>query len=405
MKTWILSGVGVLVLGSYAQGCSSSSSGTTGGGNDAGTDSSSGSGSGSGGGSGSGSGGGSGSGSGGSSGGSSGSSSGGSSTGGVETTLATGLSSVSSLIEVGSNLFWVDVNSNKLMSEPITGGTPTAVVSMPITGTLNGQLATDGTLLYFAETQFNATTMYSSSPTGTNQQAVAAGFTLNTFYGSPGMFYVAGNLYVLGSSPGGILQIPTNGSEADGGMMPNVIEPAQGAGSFNLGSILWIDASGVYWNYADGSISGETDYAPLATGTPSTLVTVTGNTQYLPGSLAVVGGTAYFMGTTIMAGMTATYTATLYKSAAGAMGSMVATYANQQPGAFVADASGAYAVMGGGSPGIYSINLSTGAQTLFDMSTAAQTASPQNAALLDAKNLYYVSGQAQGPFSLIAVTR
>jgi hypothetical protein len=130
-----------------------------------------------------------------------------------------------------------------------------------------------------------------------------------------------------------------------------------------------------------------------------------GNTQILPGSVVVVGGTAYFMGTTVMAGMTATYTATLYKSAAGAMATMVTTYNSQQPGAFVADANGAYAVMGGGSPGVYSINLATGAETLFDMSAAAQSTDTQNTAVLDAKNLYYVSGQGQGPFSLIAVTR
>jgi hypothetical protein len=403
MKTLILSGVGVLVLASYAQACSSSSSGTTGGGNDAGADSSSGgSGSGSGGGSGSGSG----SSSGGSSGGGSGSSSGGSSPGGVETTLATGLGGVASLLEIGNSLFWVDVSANKVMSVPTTGGTPSAIVSAPSGGALGGQLGTDGTLLYFAETANGATTMASSSQTGSNQQVVASGFTLNGFYAGLPMFYQAGNLYVVGSSPQGILQIPTNGSEADGGTMPSAIVAGQGQGSLSLGGILWLDASSIYFNYLDGSIQGETQYAPFANpGNPSTIYSVMGNSQVLPGTVVVVGGTAYFMGTTVVAGMTATYTATLYKSAAGAMATMVTTYNNQQPGAFVADANGAYAVMGGGSPGVYSIDLSTGTEKLFDMSTAAQTTDTESTAVLDSKNLYFVSGQGQGPFSIVAVTR
>jgi hypothetical protein len=403
MKTLILSGVGLLVLASYAQGCSSSSSGTTGGGSDAGTDSSSGgSGSGSGGGSGSGSG----SGSGGSSGGGSGSSSGGSSMGGVETTLATGLGGVSSLLEIGSSLFWVDVSANKVMSVPTTGGTPSTIVSMPTGSTLGGQMGTDGTLLYFVENENGSTTVDSSSLTGTNQQVIAAGVSLNIdgFYTGPAMSYLSGNLYVLADS--GILQIPVNGSDADGGASFYPIVPGQGQGSLTLGGILWLDSSSIYFNYADGAIEGETQYAPFANpGNESTIYSVMSNTQNLPGSLVVVGGTAYFMGTTVMAGMTATYTGTLYKSTAGAMATMVTTYANQQPGPFVADANGAYAIMGGGSPGIYTINLSTGAETSFDMSMAAQTTKDDSAALLDSKNLYYASGQQNGPYSLIAVTR
>jgi len=369
---------------------SSSSSGTNGTGADGGSSSGGSSGSGSGSSSsGSSSGGSS---SGGSSSGSSSSGSGsGSGSGGVETTLASGLAAVASFMEIGSTLYWADPSASKIYSlSTAAAGTPTTIYAQ---AGVDGNLATDGTRIYFGNhPSFGFDQIQAISLTGANPTTVAAGFSLNTDYNGEAMFYATGNLFIAGSSPAGILEIPTNGADEDGGTQPGVIEQS---GSY----ILWVDSTEIYYGTSSAAY-----YAPLATGTPSTIYTPTGTGNPSVSALTVVGGTAYFLGTVVTAGSTASYTATLYTSVGGATGTSIATYDGEEANAIAADSAGAFVLAGGAKAGIYSVNLSTGAQTSFDVSSTAQANNTGQYAM-DSKNLYFISGPNAGPFSIVAVTR
>ena len=238
--------------------------------------------------------------------------------GGVETTLASGLAAVSSFMEIGSTLYWADPSASKI-SQPEHGGRgdthDDCTRSRAFTGTSppTGRGSTSATIRASASISIQAI-----SVTGTNATTVAAGFSLNTGYNAENMFYAAGNLFIVGSSPSGVLEIPTNGADEDGGTQLNPIEQA-------ATYILWADSTEIYYGTSSAAY-----YAPLSTGTPSTIFTPTGTGNPSVTALTVVGGTAYFLGTVVTAGSTATYTATLYKSAGGATGTLIATYDGEE---------------------------------------------------------------------------
>ena len=283
---------------------------------------------------------------------------------------------------MGSNVYWADTTNNAIVSVPTTGGTPTTIVSQPSAGAIDGTLATDGTHLYFGADSGGTATMLSTDGTGGNQQTVATGLTV-----SAPMLYLGGKLYAEGivnqGSPS-ILQIPTSG----GSPVP-IVAPT--TSSFLL---LYVDTSGVYFD-GDASPTFSTDYVSFANaGTTSTLFTTMTNGTSSAAGLLTVGGTAYFVNSVEGSN---DFTANLYKSTGGAMGTMVAMYPGVDPIAFIGDANGAFLFgsSSGTKPGVYKVDLGSGTATMWG------TGQPKQGAALDAKNVYFIDSASD----LVALTR
>jgi hypothetical protein len=277
-------------------------------------------------------------------------------------------------------------------------GTPTAVYTA--TG-VDGNLASDGTSLYFAfNPGFGADQINAVTLTGTGLHTVATAavgdFAFNNNYGSAqSMFFSSGNLFIVASEPGGLIEVPTSGADADGGATITAIDST-------ATYIDWVDATEIYYGNSTGL-----QYATIANlGSPTTVsfpVTLTPGSVSL-GGVAVVNGTAY-VPVSSNTGI-GTYSSQLYKSTAGGAATAVgSTLTGMDVRDIAADSNGAYVIAYNDSTvkGIYGVNLTTGAQTSADTSSNAATAQTEYA--LDAHNLYFVSGPNSGPYSIIALSR
>ncbi|HEY6461055.1 MAG TPA: hypothetical protein VIY73_12915, partial [Polyangiaceae bacterium] len=280
----------------------------------------------------------------------SGSSSGSSSGGNGDTQLAGGLSGLSSLLVVGSNAYWVAPKTG-IQSVAVTGGTPTTIYA---DASIDGTLATDGTLLYFTSSPNGASELDSVSLTGSGEQMLASGFEILVGKQSGSQMFVTGGNVYFATFPTSIVSVPTAGGTA-----------TTVATSTQQATLLWADASGLY--FLDGL---NVDWTPLAGGTPATVYdgsgATAGNTPVAIGSLTVVGGTAYLL---VDSDGTGSGSVALMKSTGGATATTVATYGNeatQSGSGIVGDANGLYEFVGGNSGGIYGAAPSTGAQTLLD---------------------------------------
>ena len=169
----------------------------------------------------------------------------------------------------------------------------------------------------------------------------------------------------------------------------------QEAGVLRAGErLLYVDTSGVYFD-GDASPTFSTDYVSFANaGTTSTLFTTMTNGTSSAAGLLTVGGTAYFVNSVEGSN---DFTANLYKSTGGAMGTMVAMYPGVDPIAFIGDANGAFLFgsSSGTRPGVYKVDLGSGTATMWG------TGQPKQGAALDAKNVYFIDSASD----LVALTR
>jgi hypothetical protein len=294
--------------------------------------------------------------------------------------LVGGRSAMGGLTLVGSNLYWVEDQSG-IFSVPVTGGMAKSVYANP---NINQALGTDGTLLYFTQTSGTGSEVDSVGLDGTGEQALATGvFDLSAENNAgPQIFVVNGVVYVNGT--GNIYTITPaadGGAAEDGGTMGTVL-----TGTTEVQSLLWADASGIYFTDFGGSV-----YWVALAGGPGTAIYTSSSigSGAPPGDLTVVGGTAYFL----LPG-SATQTAQLMKSTAGATATVVASYSmeNANRAGIAADGNGGlYELVGGDLPGIYGAPVSSGTQTAVDTSTSAINIINMSGDLhaVDAQNIYY----------------
>jgi hypothetical protein len=341
---------------------------------------------------------------------------------------------VNALTIVGSNLYWVDL-SHGIMTLPVTGGTPTMVLS---DASIDGNLATDGTLLYFTSTPMGTTasTLMSVSLSGSGETTLASGFAApNSHSGSIGTASVsslASQLFVVGGQAylnatirlGGvnpretIISIPTAG-----GGTPTDLFASLSNVEVGVQDLAWADSSGLYFENDGGDIGTGSlvflGYAPLTGGTISQLwvptsAYVMGATYFEPvgGELAISGGSAYFIARPHGEETPATLTSLTFFGAPPPTGpaAAVQTYPSEAVCGVVSDAHGMY-MLEDGDPSsqngaIFTVDPSTGAQTLAYTPDFNGYVTPYTN-VLDAQNLYFqmtLPNQLNG-FAIYALPR
>jgi hypothetical protein len=313
-------------------------------------------------------------GSGGSSGSGSGSGSGGSSGGLI--TIATSPNQPNALVLAGSTLYWTELQTG-IKSIGVTGGTPKVVLSDT---SIDQNLATDGTLLYYTRTTGTASSPASEVDAvgldGTGQKMLATGFiaTHNAVGGVGGIISPASQLFVVSGNAilsavmgnkDTIGSVPTTGGGTLTDLFPSIASP-------NVTDLVLADASGLYFQ------SVGLQYAPLAGASALT-------TLYAPssgnagdpsgGELVTSGGAAYFTFRTLgEQEPTKLGTTTLMKATPpSGPASTVGTLAMEPACGLVADATGMYALAygsgdstqtGGIGGAIFKVDPSTGTSTL-----------------------------------------
>jgi hypothetical protein len=347
--------------------------------------------------------------------------------------LATLPDPINALTIVGANLYWVDL-THGIMKLPVTGGTPTMVLS---DASIDGNLATDGTLLYFTSTPMGATasTLMSVGLSGSGETTLATGFIAANNTGLVGttasvsslatqLFVVGGQAYLNalitagGNARETIISIPTSAGGTATDLFASLSNSAVG-----IQDLAWADSSGLYFENDDGSIATGPEvylgYAPLTGGTISQLWVPTtgyvmGTTYFEPvgGELALSGGSAYFIARPHGEEAPGTLTSLTLFDALPPTGpaAAVQTYPTAAVCGVVSDTNGMFMVGGGVPPGqngaIFAVDPSTGAQTMAYTPDFNGYVTPYTN-VLDAHNLYFqmiLPNQVNG-FALYALPR
>ena len=306
-----------------------------------------------------------------------------------------------SLTVAGSNLYWIDGQAKtggKIETVPITGGTPKPVVT---SANLAGQLATDGTKLYYIATLPTPGTcslgicgyeLDSVGFDGTGQT------TIFQFYAAVGGGY-ASNLFVVGANayfPGKLhaADPPNVIVEPLVGGTPTYLAPGLAATPGFVVDLPYVDASGAYFEYENNAAPKglSLGYVPLTGGASTDIYDPVGYDNYgaifWGGDFTGKSGSAYFVENT--GGVMPPYAGALMKVTAPGQATKVAGTVGDSPG-LIGDANGAFLLEngGGGDSGIFRIDLATGAVTPFY--TSMITSPSDQIMALDAQNLYFAT--------------
>jgi hypothetical protein len=338
------------------------------------------------------------------------------------TELASGLNSPASLIVVGDKLFWIDDDAlgsgldgnSSIQSMPITGGKPTIVLSQHY---LDGNLASDGTLLYFSYSDPIATAttsvIASCGLDGSNVKTLSAGsvylhFNENTYH-TTWMSIVNGTLYFQGEPPTTTNPLLTNiySMSATGGT-PGIISalPAGTPAPVSESTTFYFaDSTGVYFQWEEVQTDNTQSSFNLSSiglggGSPNTYFTVTLGqvastlTNPMPpaAGVAQANGTLYFL-TSIDNSSDSVSLKSV--SATGGSASTVATFAKQNGTFLVADANGMYMnnTVNSNNPGIFKVSTSGQQTSIYTDQKAFSTSVGNDRVLaLDSKNVYWVAG-------------
>jgi hypothetical protein len=333
------------------------------------------------------------------------------------TTLASGLSNPSALLVNGSTLYWINdpgAADSSIQSIPITGGKVTTVLSQ---AGLDGNLATDGTKLYFSSSASNSSVIASCGLDGSGVTTLNSTLQTNALPTNEvsAMFVADGTIYVAAelasgvcvavcdgpipvTSPGPfIFSIPAAGGNATVAVpMPETTNPMTATG---LSTLYRVDSTGIYYSAlttpADPTGAYTSVYAlSFSGGAPATLYTVNyGASQTIPpaGGLTVINGTAYFLSAT----RSSSNETLLSVSATGGTATTVATYSNQTSTYLVGDANGLYVdnEVQSNSPGIFSATLS-GTETSYvgSQHTLSTSVGQERVMVVDSQNVYWFAG-------------
>ena len=298
---------------------------------------------------------------------------------------------------VGSNLYWIDSQGTptaSIKSVPTTGGKVTTVLSDP---TLDQNMTTDGTLLYFTWTSaadagqsYKPSELDSVKVDGTSRTSLVTGFsTQNATHTTPAseLFLAGGNFYFVAANNTVITNQLTSAPLA-GTSSPTLINASAGSAV----DLAYADSTGVYVTLESAATPGAFDfsYVPLGGGTVTTLYPG-GPLSGYPGAgqVTVVGSTVYFpidgVGTSAVTFMSATVPPT------GAATMLGSTITGAVANGIIGDAQDVYVFSDG--TGVYSLNTTTGVPTSVDPNAVNENVSGEIRAL-DSKNVYF--GEAGG---------
>jgi hypothetical protein len=322
---------------------------------------------------------------------------------GNATSVAGGMANLQSLLVTGSNLYWVNGQNTAggmIQSVPTAGGTPTAVLTA---ANLQGDLATDGTKLYFTALTAGADTFEIDSIglDGSGQTTLASGLQLLSELGlSSHLFVVGSSVYAATEDPGTglstVIAVPLMGGAASSGLVTG-LGPGPNNTFSGLRELVDVDPSGIYFTYvAAGVITF--GYVPLTGGAYQTVTSASGNP--VGGDFFITGGNAYFLVdqslNTVLTELTS----------ATAPTTALATYMAQAGTALVGDSMAAYALSNyGNNAGVYRIDLSTYAETsLLNISSGTEPLPSPSLGALDGTSVYYVAGGG-GSYSIWKLPR
>jgi len=347
-----------------------------------------------------------------------------------DTTIAVGLENPAALTVVGNTLYWVQnpsSNPSSIMSVPVTGGTPTTLVTL---FEIDGSLASDGTYLYFSGSTGPAgqgTTAIlkvplsvsndldaSSGLDAAGEPDASSGFDAASDAGAASvsivttdvltqqsfsanqLYFVDGSLYVTGMDSSlveGIFRVTPSGTTTMLDVpMGNVVW---------LG-LQWADTSGLYYlvDLAGIDVPDELFVAPLAGGAATDLgAFFIQSADDIGQGIAVVGGNFYVFGY----GQLSRYSASAPGD--GGLGADVVNAPGAGADALVADANGLYVAVTnpGCAPAIYYVPLAGGAPVLVH---ADATVAGYSQLTLDATHVYWVTNMFNGaPSTLHAKAR
>jgi hypothetical protein len=186
-----------------------------------------------------------------------------------------------------------------------------------------------------------------------------------------------------------------------GGPPTEVLMPPVGV---PINDLPWVDSSGIYilWNNAQNQPTFA--YTPPTGGTPTSFgPTLSGASGTYDGtSFVAIGGSAYAL---VNQAASPTASTTLFKATppTGA-GSTIATWSAENTTGLIGDSNGMYVIASGGnSRAIYSVDRTTGAQTMF-WAPIGGAGLDEEVFALDAQNLYFATVGA-GMITLYAKPR
>jgi hypothetical protein len=284
---------------------------------------------------------------------------------------------------------------------PTTGGTVTTVLADP---TLDENMTTDGTLLYFTWTSttedggddgtFKASELDSVKVDGTGRTSLVTGFSTQTAgHQDPAseLFLAGGNFYFVAASSYGnpqLMSAPVGGAAAPGTV---VGYPADG----QVLDLAWADSTGVYFTLQTPANAINFSYVPLTGGaTITTLYSGGGIGSYYPtaAQVTVVGSTVYFP---VGPAETSASASVQFMSATVPPTGLATTLGSAVSGSdaagMIGDAQDMYVFATGNGAGIYTLNLTTGTPTGVDLNPANGDFNGHIRAL-DSKNLYFGTG-------------
>ncbi len=330
--------------------------------------------------------------------------------------IASGLDNPLALMVSGGKLFWLEDATNgngenqansKIQSMPTTGGTPTTVLTQAY---LDGNLATDGTKLYFSYTMPNdmTSTIASCGLDGSNVTTLATNVYVQSESDYSEMFVVNGTVYVMAqpcassSNCSDTLDIEQPYSvSTTGGMAAPLYDLTVSAGppsTASLGNELaYADTTGAYYSWVqtvDGTATfyfsdANTKIISIPVSSASDL---SGFPMPGPGAITEASGTVFYLTSGGSSGGV-----TLWSVAAGTgTPSMVANFQNQNGGYLVGDANGLYMnnQVASNKPGIFSVTLSGTQTSVYTDNKLALSTSVGNDRIiaLDSTNIYWVGG-------------
>jgi hypothetical protein len=299
---------------------------------------------------------------------------------------------IRALTLVGSNLCWLDSQGTSTASikcVPTTGGTVTTVLNDP---TLDQNMTTDGTLLYFTWTaagdagqgNYQPSELDSVKVDGTSRTSLVTGFsTQNATHQTPAseLFFAGGNFYFVAANntviTNQLMSAPLAGTSS-----PTLINPAAGSAV----GLAYADSTGVYFTLDNALTPLEYDfsYVPLGGGTVTTLYPGGPLAYPVAGQVTVVGSTVYFPIDSATSNAVTFMSATVPPT--GPATTLGSTIMGAEASGMIGDAQDLYVLSD--DHGIYTLSTTTGVPTMVDPNAINENFSGAIRAL-DSKNLYF----------------
>jgi hypothetical protein len=324
--------------------------------------------------------------------------------------LANGLNKPVSLTVIGSTLYWVDsagTANSTIQSVPVTGGTVSTLVTK---ASLAGDLASDGTKLYFGalDSGGNSFEIDSSGLDGSGVTALTTGqmgWTGPTSQNGTTDLMLVGSTLYFQCQPTNFLAEVLCSMPTIGGTPAPMWMTVENNVEYLVSALYVGTASGiVLWDVNSSLSTGMSSFSlgvePLSGGAPSSLYTVPeASSTSMPmlndgGGATVAGSNIVYLSQ--VSGQNEVFISSV--PLAGGTPTQVADLKPWSAGFVAADASGMYVdqSIASDNPGIYTVSAS-GTPTLFQAAgvSSVDTGNPRQL-VLDSTNLYWIAGGFNG---------